>query len=284
MRAQIARFIERRTAEPEQSTRPIGLLRIALALIILARFAAELTFFNTLEASGLILCLLFFTVTIMMLAGYMTRIATACVAGSLFEIYFTGSYGNSVTQWNHHHVYLLMSATTLLACTPCDRSYSVDRYRALRNAERKGESPPPERGRLWGQRLIVLQLGALYFWTAVDKSDWAFLSGQRLEQILTWTYSGRPLEILLDFPFILAAISIVVVAVEYGLALGIFVRRWHRFVIPIGLTLHASFYVLLPVETYSITMMALYLTLPDPDSLHRFLDRLQGHATAAYRL
>lgn len=282
--AAIARLFERWTAEPEQSTRPVALIRIALAAVVLSRFAAELTLFKTLEPSGVFFCLLFFALATMMLVGYMARAATACMAGAIAVIYFTGSFGNEVAQWNHHHVYLLMSATALLACTPCDRSYSVDRYRAIRLAERQGEAPPAERGRLWGQRLIVLQLGALYFWTAFDKTDWAFLSGQRLEQILTWTYSGRALERVLDGPLALSAISIAVVAVEYGLAIGVFVRPWHRFVIPAGLALHGSFYLLLPVETYSITMMVLYLALPDPDSVHRFLDRLQGHATAAHPL
>ena len=32
-----------------------------------------------------------------------------------------------------------------------------------------------------------------------------------------------------------------------------------------GLALHAAFYVLLPVSTYSATMMVLYLALLDPD-------------------
>jgi len=42
-------------------------------------------------------------------------------------------------------------------------------------------------------------------------------------------------------------------------------------------------YVLLPVNTYSATVMVLYLALLDPDAVHRFLDRMiqnhgQGHS------
>lgn len=269
---------------PQQSTRPVALMRIGIGLVILARFGSELTVFNTLEPSSVILSTLFFVLTAMMVVGYMAQLATACVAAAVFEIYFTGSYGNSVEQWNHHQVYILLSATLLLACTPCGRSYSLDRCLAIREAEQRGASPPAERGPLWGQRLIVLQLAALYFWTAFDKSDWAWVSGQRLEQIVTWFYAGRPLGIVVQYPLLLSGLAILVVAVEYGLAIGLFVRAWHWVVIPVGLALHGGFYLLLPVGTYSITMMVLYLAVPDPDALHRFLDRLQGHAPAAYRL
>ena len=64
-------------------------------------------------------------------------------------------------------------------------------------------------------------------------------------------------------------LSILVVVVEYVLAFAIFVRRWQAFVLPLGLALHAAFYVLLPVNTYSATVMVLYLALLDPDAVHR---------------
>lgn len=281
---QLAAALARWTDAPEQSTRAVGLIRIALGFVVLTHFANDLTVFNAVDPSGLLLGPLFFVVTGMMIVGYMARIATAWVAASILVIYLTGQYGNSVAQWNHHQVYLLLSATILLVFTPCGRSYSVDRYRAARQAERMGLPAPAERGPVWAQRLIVLQLAALYFWTAIDKSDWAWLSGDRLAQILTWTYSGRPFEVLLDHPALLAGLAMLVVAVEYGLAVGVVVRRWAPVVMPVGLALHAAFYLLLPVGTYSITMMVLYLAIPDPDAVHRVLDRLQGHAPVANRL
>lgn len=280
----LARALDRWIVGREQSTRAVALIRIGLGLVTMTRFANELTVFRSLDAAGLILGPIFFLLTAMMIAGYLTRLAIGGVAACLITIYLTGVYGNPITEWHHHHVYLLLSATVLLAFTPCDRSYSVDCYRAKRLAARTGSPQPAERGLLWGQRLMVLQLGALYFWTAVDKSDWAWVSGQRLEQILTWTYSGRPLDVLLDQPLLLAALSVIVLVVEYGLAVGIFVRRWVSVVVPIGFALHATFYLLLPVSTYSITMMVLYLAILDPDKIHRRLDELQGHAAVAHRL
>ncbi len=261
------------------STRPAALMRIGIALIIFARFGAEVSLFNATSSSGVALGLAFFMVATMMLVGYMSRLASAMTGLALLGMYFIGGAALAVPGWAHHHVYLLAIASILLALTPCGASYSVDRLRELGHG-----GAPPERGYLWGQRLIALQLSALYFWTAVDKTDWAFLSGQRLEQIFVWTYTGRALELFLIWPPLLALLSIIVVAVEYWLAVAILVPRWRRFALPVGIGLHGTFYLLLPVDTYSITAITLYLALLDPDAVHRFIDRIQGHGVAAHRL
>jgi hypothetical protein len=185
--------------------------------------------------------------------------------------------------WSSHHIYILIVSVSLLALSPCGRSFSWDRYRAVAEAQ-SARDIPLEHGSLWPQRLIALQLAALYFWTAVDKTSWSFLSGLRLEQAFTWAYSGRLLEPVISLGVVLPALAVAVVVVEYFLAVAIFVRRWQRFVLPLGLALHAAFYVLLPVNTYSATMMVLYLALLDPDELHRFLDRMQGHGQPSHRV
>ena len=56
------------------------------------------------------------------------------------------------------------------ALTPCGGSYSADRVRALRKAERAGRAVPEERGPVWGLTLIAFQVSAVYFWGAFDKS------------------------------------------------------------------------------------------------------------------
>ena len=58
--------------------------------------------------------------------------------------------------------------------------------------------------------------------------------------------------------------------------MAVLVPRWRRWVVPVGLSLHATFYLMLPVATYSATAMVLYLALLDPAAVHRFLDRMQG--------
>ena len=255
----------------EGSTRAVGLLRIALALIIWVRYADEISLFNGNEWWTLPLAAIFFTLTTLMLLGVWARASVAAVAVMLVVFYYAIGVSGIRPIWHGHHSYLLMAATCLLALTPCGRSYSWDRFTAIR----RGESPA-EVGPLWAQNLIVLQMASLYFWTAYDKTGWHFLSGERLEAIFMWAHTNRPFEAFLDIPYAAPAAAVLVVIVEYFLAAAILIRRLHWIAVPMGLLLHASFYVILPVNTYSISMMVLYLAVLSPDVVHRFVDRMHG--------
>jgi Vitamin K-dependent gamma-carboxylase len=270
-------------AEAQGSTRPLGLMRIAIAVILFVRFGNEVSLYQGDTLAFLILGVLFFGLTSMMLVGFMAEVSCAGVALLLMLMHFYMGRLDDYPGWSSHHIYLLVVSTSLLALSPCGRSFSWDRYRAVAKA-RRARDIPPEYGPLWPQRLIALQLGALYFWAAVDKTNWPFLSGERLEQAFIWPFTGRTLEPLLSLGPMLCMLAITVVVVEYVLAFAIFVRRWQAFVLPIGIALHAAFYVLLPVNTYSATVLVLYLSLLDPDAVHRFLDRIQGHVDASHHL
>ena len=58
-------------------------------------------------------------------------------------------------------------------------------------------------------------------------------------------------------------------ALEFALALGVWRPRWHRLLLPLGVAFHAGLYVLLPVHTFSATMVLLYLAVIDPSAVHR---------------
>lgn len=260
--------------EAAGSTRPAALMRIALSAIAVARFGPDLIVAHAATLQDAVLGLFFFALALAGFIGYRSRAAIGGLGILVLGLYARGELGFGPLPWAHHHVYILGMTCVLLSLTDCGRSFSVDR--ALDLAARGTEGAVPEHGALWGQRLIALQMSALYFWTAVDKSDWAFISGQRLEQIFVWTYSGRVMEGLLAYPALLAVMAIVVVVVEYWLAVAILLPRSRRIAIPVGLALHATFAVMLPVRTYSITMMVLYLALLDPGVVHRFIDRMVG--------
>ena len=279
--ARMADFL-RWGADAQGSTRALGLMRIAIATIVFVRFANEVSLYQGDSLSFVLLGLAFFGLTSMMLVGFKAQAACTGVAITLMTMHFYMGKVHGYPGWSSHHIYILVVSVCLLALSPCSRSFSWDRYRALARAQ-DARDIPPEHGDLWPQRLIALQLAALYFWAAVDKTNWSFLSGQRLEEAFIWSFTGRALEPLISLGAILAVLSIIVVVVEYFLAFAIFVRRWQAFVLPLGLALHAAFYVLLPVNTYSATVMVLYLALLDPDAVHRFLDRMiqnhgQGHS------
>ena len=283
--ARMADFL-RWGADAQGSTRPLGLMRIAIATIVFVRFANEVSLYQGDSLSFVLLGLAFFGLTSMMLVGFKAQAACTGVAITLMTMHFYMGKVHGYPGWSSHHIYILVVSVSLLALSPCGRSFSWDRYRALAQAQ-DAQDIPPERGDLWPQRLIALQLAALYFWAAVDKTNWSFLSGQRIEEAFIWSFTGRALEPLISLGAILAVLSILVVVVEYFLAFAIFVRRWQVFVLPLGLALHAAFYVLLPVNTYSATVMVLYLALLDPDAVHRFLDRMiqdHGQSRSPHRL
>ncbi|KPQ11681.1 MAG: Vitamin K-dependent gamma-carboxylase [Saliniramus fredricksonii] len=267
------------------STRAVALMRIGLAVIAITRFGGEIGFHQAQNPGTLLLSALFFLMVAMMFVGYLSRFACIGTGLSVMCLYIAGAL-TQTAGWAHHHVYLLGTACLLLALTECGRSYSLDRWRVLNAARRARPTQPEPReyGLLWGQRLIALQLSAMYFWTAIDKTDRAFLSGERLEQTFVWVYSGRALEFVLAYPGMIALLSVIVVIVEYVLAVAILVPRWRIWALPMGLALHAGFYLMLPVHTYSATAMVLYLALLDPARVHSFIDRIQGHERVAHHL
>lgn len=260
----------------EGSTRVVGLLRIGLVLLAWSRWANELQPFRDSSVPRIAIGIAFYVSTCWMLVGWWSRLATAGAALVVASmIYGFGQFGG-VSAWSSHHQTLLVNAFLLLALTPNGRSLSLDRWLEVRAAEREGRPAAPERGPLWGQILLSVQVSTLYFWSAVDKTSVAFLSGTRLEQIFTEYYASSdwspPGWARLGFP----AAAVTVVCLEYVLAFGLWNRRLRRVLIPVGLLLHGVFYVLIDVATFTLTMWLLYLTFLDPDAVHRVIDQLVG--------
>lgn len=274
-RAWTARFVEWAVCS-EGSSRSSALLRIGLAMLFWSRWADELLLYKDQSPLGLFLAANFFVATALFLVGFHSRMAAAWAGsvGLLMYYYFGFELGRE--PWTHHHTYLLAVAALLVALTPCDRSYSLDRYLAVMKAERGRLPPPAERGNLWGLRLIVVQLSVLYFFAAFDKSSYAFLSGARLEQIFLWLYAGSDYPRVPGLAWLATIVSVAVVALEYGLALGLPFRRARRYLVLPGLAFHAIIYVTLPVYTFSATMALLYLAYFDADAVHDVIARLQG--------
>jgi hypothetical protein len=262
-----------RAVDREASTRPAALLRIGLAVVILARFASELTFRVDLDLAraGITACL--WGAAIAMLLGWRAQAACALAALAITAgAWRFGSQGG----WNHHHVYLLVVATACTAITPCGRSYSLDRWRALAAAERAGAPPPPERGLVWAQHLIAVQLTAVYFWGAIDKCNPGWLRGDKFEaQVLFYIFDSDPPE-LAGWRAALVALSLGTVALELALAVGLWLRRARRWLVPAGVAFHVFIYMTLPVTVFSALSCLLYLAYFDPDEVHRAIDRLSA--------
>ena len=267
--------------DSEGSSRTSALIRIGLVFLIWARFSEELLLYKHMSVAGIAFSTSYFLVTTLMLFGVLCRLTVPATAAHIFFLYFYGGHLQGNEPWTHHHVYVLGIATMLLSFAPSGRSYSFDRWVVTRRAERDGIPAPPERGNLWGLRLIVLQLSALYFWTAFDKSHWGFLGGDRMEHYAMHFYLGSVYPSSPGFHELMVLCAWIVVLLEYALAFGMPFRRVRRWLIVPGLALHGLFYVLLPVATYSMTIWLLYLAYLDADFVHGVIDRMTGRPPVA---
>jgi hypothetical protein len=242
-----------------------------------SRWANELLLWRHVSDGRLSICILFFASTALAAIGLWTRYAVPFAAFcALYLVYYMG-YLLGQEDYTHHHTTLLAWAMVWLALTPSGRSYSVDRWLALRRAERSGARAPEEQGNLWGLRLMSLQVAALYLWTAIAKCNLGFLSGARLAHYTMKFYTGSSSidEGSMGLLFMLAAWA--TVALELALAVGLLFAKTRRWLLIPGLLLHGAFYALLDVSTFSVTMCVLYLSVCDADEVHRAIDRLNGY-------
>jgi len=257
------------------SSRSSALIRIGLVFIIWARFAADEELFEHELGWRTVFSILFYVSTVTMLIGYKARISTFIVGILIMTIYnYFGLRLHEMTVSSH--MYWLVIAPLLCALAPCDKSYSLDRWLAVRHARERGLTPPPEQGNLWGLRLIVVQLTMMYFWTAVDKVKIDFITGYRLEGIFAFFYVNQ-IDIA-NYAFVLVVLSWMVMLLEFALSFCMPFPKTRRYLVIPGLLLHSVFYLLLPVKTYSITIILLYLAYFDANKVHRIIDELNGVA------
>ena len=259
----------------EGPTRGVALMRILLVGIIWTKYAAKLmpfrVFHDTLELS---MAMTFYVASTLMFVGLWSRVSTG-VTGALLMIYY---YYQGLTLdddfFIHHHTYLLNIGTLFLAFTDCGKSLSVDRWLALRRARHRGESPPREWGVLWGLRLIAFQMVMVYVWGAWDKTHLAF--GDRMEHYHMNLFFGSDYPPFVGFSTLMAGLAVFTVAIEYILPFALIWPRTRAAAVWIGIALHIVFYLVLPVATFSATMLLFYVAFLDQRSIHHVIDQMLG--------
>ena len=268
----------------EGSTRTLALLRISLALLVYTRWARDFQLFRDMQpdrievASGAFFALsvVLYLSTAGMLFGLWTRLSTALAGLSVLTVVIGVGEVGGHEPYTHHHTWALAVGVALLALTPCGRSLSVDRWRALRRADRTGQPAPAERGPLWALPLLGVHVSAIYGWGTVSKLTAGYLSGARFEHYLMYLYWGSDLPEGPLFSALVLACAWGSVLLEPALAVGLWIPRTRAACFAIGLLFHGLIYYTLPVGTFSLTMWALYLAFLDPDAAHRGLDRMLG--------
>ena len=266
-----------RIGRDEGSTRTVALFRIGMPLIAWVRYGSSFTLFKKLDPEYAFLGLNFWLSTLLLLFGVASRFSAAWAGATLMGgVYFWLGFEKGVEPFTHHHTYLIGMATCLLVFTPCGRSLSFDRWWALRREARGGRPAPPERGALWGQRLIAFQIAMIYLWGAYDKCHAAYMSGERFEHYLMYLYLGSRYPKWEGFPYLADFLAWSSIIYEYLLAVGLWFRRLQPWLIPSAIVFHAVIYYSFPVATYSVTMWLLLLSFIHPDAVHRFLDDMLG--------
>ena len=156
---------------------------------------------------------------------------------------FAVGRSGAMFSWTHHHTTLLAYAVAMLALTPCGNSLSLDRFLAVGRARRADRPPPSDRGPLWAVPLLGVLTSTVYLWGAVDKLTIGFLSGARLEQIFIATYATSDFvpSSVVHAIFVVGAVGITVL--EVVLAVGLWRRSWHPWLMPTGIAVHAVFYL-----------------------------------------
>ena len=208
--------------------------------------------------------------------GLWSRLTTICAAVTTLAIYYYVGRTLGHSEYAHHNTYTLVVSTCLVALTPCGRSYSVDRWLAIRTTLRCKTDSPPERGPLWGIRLIAAQVSLIYFWSAYDKTSWAFLSGDRLESIFMDKFFGSDYPAMPGFHELMVFMSVTMVALDYALAVGLWFRGPRKWLIPAGIILHLAMFYALRVHTFSLNICLLYLAYVPPQMVHRIIDEISG--------
>lgn len=272
-----SRFIDW-AANSEGSSRPAALIRIGLVLLIWARWAHDVALYNQPHPLKPVLAAALVISTGFMFVGLWTRFAVPAVAVVTGAMYGYGVLTPETSGWRAHHTYLLVIAVVYCALAHCGRSYSVDRWLEVRRSRRLGVVPPQELGNLLGMHLITLQLSAIYFFGAVDKTHWGFFNGSRVEAMLMTYYSGSVYPSWPGFHELCVLLGVFTVVLEYALAVGLFFPRARRILMPLGVLFHVGLYFTLPVTTFSMTMILLYLAYFDPDDAHRIVEGLQAHS------
>ena len=255
----------------EGSTRAVAIMRIALAVILWITWGEYLLLYRELSLERLAVAAVFFLSTTGMAVGLWSRVTTGVAGAVCLYIYY--KLGAEHAKFIHHHTALMTFATCILAATPCGRSLSVDRWLALR----RGRSVP-ERGPLWATWALRMLVTAVYLGAVISKTNAGWLSGDRFEMFLTHYYTGAT---YLDAWWIergLQALTIYVWLLEACLAVGLWSARVRPYLMPQGILMHWAFYILLPVETFSLTTVTLYLAFLPADDIHRFIDRMLGRS------
>jgi len=262
----------KRNLDKKASTRSSAVLRIGLVFLAWSCFADRLIVYRTFQnPDWFFLGILFFIFSGMLCIGWRTKFSNIAFAFILNIMVFYLGVRDKYYPFTTFPGTLIALSITWLCFLPSGKSFSLDKYIAKSKFKNQNNIFHREIGQVWALNLIKVQVAVVYFFAAIDKSYLGF--NERLEQILQSAYFGSylPWE---GLRFIIFLISVLTVLILYLLTFGLFIKNWHRWLMPIGIIFHVFIYLLLPVTTFSLTMILLYISFLDPKDVHYFFKRI----------
>ena len=151
----------------------------------------------------------------------------------------------------------------------CGAAYSLD----ARRRARKLDGPAEPLIQPWAQRLIQIQLAAIYLNTAVLKCNGKnWLDGTALHWVLNNPEIGRfSLDPLAQYPLAINLLTYAALGIELMLPFLVWFRSSRRWVLPLGVMLHVGVFPIVNVPVFGELMMACYLTFLTPEELDGLL-------------
>ncbi|MGH2794560.1 MAG: HTTM domain-containing protein [Actinomycetota bacterium] len=168
---------------------------------------------------------------------------------------------------------LLRNIAMFLALAPSGEALSIDRWRADRSSFWMFPARAP-----WALRLIQVQISMVYLFTV-----WAKARGERWfggtavsESLRVDDLVRLPLpDALTDSVLLANVLTFGTLAVELGLALLIWNRRWRPYVIVAGIALHLFIELTFALGFFSTVMIASYLSFVPEETMDPFLGRVR---------
>lgn len=240
----------------EESSLTVAIIRIGLIPLIWSAWAYDLRYIGTYtKPIWTITGAIFFISSTAVFFGYYTKYFKWIFAACMLFIYYGLGWHYGTEPYTHHHRYILVFCSVILALSNSEGSLSVDAYLAKANYKSSFKYTNTR----WLRLLFCLQITSMYLWAAYDKCSYAFLSGQRMEHVFMYIYLGSDFPESLFFLFLTKFIAIFTVIYEIFLPIALWIPKFRGFAIVTGIIFHGVIYYTLPVGTYTLTMWLLYL-------------------------
>jgi len=244
--------------------RPLACLRIVIGLTALTRIIEARRIFARLflpttirlpyvpwlpqiGAGGMRWLLAVWGVAAVLVAvGWWTRTAALVLAATLLYVVLLDE------QTYSNHLYLLALVASLLACADAGAAYSLD---ARLRRDRVG------RAGAWAVALLRTQVSATYAFSGLAKINGAYLSGATMAAYMSpHVLAAIPEQGRLP---VVLAFSWGSIALELGLAVALWRRRWRTAAVGVAAVFHVGMVALLPhgvrfqLVIFAVEMLAL---------------------------